>query len=187
MQKMEQRLFQGSKRPRKFDIQRRFSIHQLHGGIQQITDVIHTSPHLRHAPIHAQQSVYRLHGCPYRILGSKDRISGCLGKLAEKSEVHTAVRNHIRTVSFRTRHEKRGDIWHHGGYADRAVFGKLRNLLHRNADMIQPFLRNLHSGAVLHRLFHEISGNIRKQSIDPDADLFRILFLKLSLAIDGPA
>ena len=53
--------------------------------------------------------------------------------------------------------------------------------------MIQPFLCDLHTGTFLHRLLDKVTGHIGKQTIYPYADLFLVLFLKLSLTVDRPA
>ena len=53
--------------------------------------------------------------------------------------------------------------------------------------MIQPLLSDLLTGTFLHRLFHIIARNIRKQTIYPYANLIFVLILELSLSVDGPA
>ena len=62
-----------------------------------------------------------------------------------------------------------------------------RDLLHRHADVVEPLLGDLLSGAVLHGLLHEVSGHISKEAVHPDAHSLRLLLLELPLAVNGPA
>lgn len=52
--------------------------------------------------------------------------------------------------------------------------------------MIQPFLGDLFSCTVFHRFFNKITGNIGKQSVNPDADFVFVLCFKLPLSVDRP-
>lgn len=46
----------------KIYLKRRFAIHELHAAVQQFTDIVHTSPHLRNTSVHTEESIHSLHG-----------------------------------------------------------------------------------------------------------------------------
>ena len=53
--------------------------------------------------------------------------------------------------------------------------------------MIEPLLRDLLTGTILHRLLDIIARNICEQAIYPYTHLILVLGLELSLSVDGPA
>ena len=114
--------------------------------MQQLPDVVHAAPHLGHPPVHSQQAVDGLHSGAHGVLSGEHGVPGGIGKLAQEGEVHTAVWDHIGPVPLGPGHEEGGDVGHQGGDADRAVGGKVRNLLHRHADVVEPLLRDLFPG-----------------------------------------
>ena len=165
----------------------RGAIAQFDRGVEQVAHVVDSAPHLRHAAVHVEQRVHGLHAGAHRVFGSEDRVARRLGELAEEREVHGAIRHHVRPITGRTRHEERGDVRHHGRNADSTVFCHIVDLIYRNTQVVQPLSGNFLTGTILHRFFDIITGNIGKQSVNPYADFLRILFLELSLTVDGPA
>ena len=116
---------------RKWNLQWRYTIHQLHTGIQKFSHIIYAAPYLRYATIYAQQSVNSFHCCTYRIFCGEDSIPRCLSELSKECEVHAAIRDNIRSVSFCSWHEECGDVWHHGRYADCTVICPFFDLICR--------------------------------------------------------
>ncbi len=63
-----------------------FAVPQLHGGIEQIPDIIDAAPDLRHAAVNVQKGVYNLHAGTHGIFGGEDGISGGLCKLTKEKQ-----------------------------------------------------------------------------------------------------
>ena len=76
--KAQQGLFDQGQGGGQVDVQGRAPVHQADGAVQQGADVIDAAPDLRHAAVHPQQAVDRLHGGADRILGGKDGVPGGL-------------------------------------------------------------------------------------------------------------
>ena len=58
---LQQRLLDEIQQPRQLNLQRRFSIHEFHAGIQQVADIIYASPYFRITSVNAKQSVNGFH------------------------------------------------------------------------------------------------------------------------------
>ena len=175
------------KRHRKFHLERRLSVHQLHGAVQKFSHIVNAAPDLRHTAVHAAKSVNSLHGRADRIFGREDRISRCLCELSKEGRVHRSVRDHIRAVAGSSRHEECCDIRHHRRCAVACFPGKPVDVLHRDPEMVQPLSCDLLTGALFHRFLHMISRDIGEQAVYPDANLILFLVFKLSLTVDRPA
>ena len=58
---LQQRLLDEIQQPRQLNLQRRFSIHEFHAGIQQVSHIVNTSPYFRYASVYAEQAIYGFH------------------------------------------------------------------------------------------------------------------------------
>ena len=163
------------------------AVPQLHGGIQQIPDIIYAAPDLRHATIHVQQGIHGLHTGPHGVLRGEDGVTGCLGKLAQEGEVHSAVGYDLGPISVGTGHEEGVDIGHHHRDGVGAIGGHVLDFALRHADVIQPLHADLLTGTLPHRLFHIVTGLIGEQGIHPHQTVILGLLAELRLAVDGPA
>ena len=163
------------------------AVPQLHGGVQQVADVIDAAPDLGHAAVHVQQGVDGLHAGAHGILGGEDGVAGRLGKLTEEGEVHAAVGHHIRPVAVGAGHEERIDIGHHHGYGVGAVGRQILDLILGHADVVQPLHADLLAGARPHGLFHIVAGLVGEQGVHPHQAVVLGLVAELGLAVDGPA
>ena len=182
-----QRLLDEIQQPRQLNLQRRFSIHQFHGAVQQIADIVNAAPYFRHAAVYAEESVNSFHCGTNGILCREDGISWCLSELSEECEVYTAIRNNIRSVTLCSRHKECCDIRHHGRYTNCTVLSHVFNLVNRNAKMIEPLFCDFLTCTLLHRLLDIITRYICKQTIYPYTNLVFVLILELSLSVDRPA
>ena len=160
----QQRFFHQIQRSRKLDFQRGFSIHQFHGAVQQVADIVNAAPYFRHAAVYAEESVNSFHCGTNGILCREDGISWCLSELSEECEVDAAIRDDIRAVALSSWHKECGDVRHHGRYADSAVLCQLRNLVNRHAEVVQPLFGDLFTSALFHRFLHIVARYIGELS-----------------------
>ena len=68
---LQQRLLDEIQQPRQLNLQRRFSIHEFHAGIQQVSHIVNASPYFRYASVYAEQAIYGFHRGTDGILGVK--------------------------------------------------------------------------------------------------------------------
>ena len=54
---LQQRLLDEIQQPRQLNLQRRFSIHEFHAGIQQVSHIVNASPYFRYASVYAEQAI----------------------------------------------------------------------------------------------------------------------------------
>ena len=160
--KLQKRFFQCIQRTRKLDFKRRFSIHKFYGAVKKLTDIIDASPYFRNPAVNFEKSIDSFHCCTHRILCREHSISRSLCKLSKECKVDASIRNNIRAVTFRTRHEKCCNIRHHGRYTDCTVFCQIHDLIFRYTKMIEPFSGDFFSGTVFHRFLDIISRYICK-------------------------
>ena len=67
------------------------------------------------------------------------------------------------------------------------MLGKLCDVLHRHAQMVEPLHADFPARAVPHGLFDVIAGLIAEQAVHPDAQLVLGLILELLLTVQRPA
>ena len=117
--------------PGSSNLKRRFAVHQFDAGIEQLADIVNTSPYFWYTTVNTEQSVNSLHGSSNGIFCSEYGITRSIGELSKECEVDAAIRDDIRAVALCTRHEECGDIRHHGRYADCTVLSQLFDLICR--------------------------------------------------------
>src|SRR6516165_11700443 len=86
---------------------KRLAIAQRDSRINQGTDVVLRSPHLRHGPLDVEQGIDGFHPCPYGVLSCVDTVPHRLSKLADEGEVDSVLRYHGRPVAGTTRQKER--------------------------------------------------------------------------------
>ena len=134
-----------------------------------------------------EHCVDSFHRRSHRVLRGEDAVA-LLGfrELADEGEVDRIPGHHIRAITRLARHEEGGHVRHHHRHGCGARCGQCRDVLDRDAQMVQPLLRDLLAAAVLHRLLHVIAGSLDEQRVDPDHDLILGLLLEVRLAIHRP-
>ena len=164
----------------------RFAVAQLDRCIEHVAHIVFAVPHLRHTAVHVAQRVHGLHAGAHRVLGREDRIARLFGELADEREVDGAVRHHVRPVSEFARHEERVDVRHHDRDRIAVVGGELVDPVGRHTHVVEPFLADLLTRAVLHLLADVVARVVGQQRVDPHADLVGRLVAEL-LVVDRPA
>ena len=55
---IQKRLLQCIQRSGELDLKRRFAVHQFHGAVQKLTDIVNTSPYFRNTTVYTEKSIY---------------------------------------------------------------------------------------------------------------------------------
>ena len=164
------------------------AIAHLGGRLEQGPNVVHRSPHLRHAAFNRPAACRQLPSrvrTEYSVVKMQSR-SFVSANWPMKAKLTAPFGHHIRAVAGLARHEESGDVGHHHRHRPCAGRGQLGNLPPRDAQMVEPLLRDLLAGAVLHRLFHDSRRACPQTANRTRHDLALRLLLEMRLAVHGP-